>query len=397
VSQDLFPLELDIKSADPKSTAGPDGNGSYSLKTFDSYYFQRSILTPAAAFRFTAPGVDPKLRQAIRSGDTVTLWAVDKKGDTFQTATGFIDETDTHITPSSVEYVLNGRDVLGQLVDNSAIDASNKIVNITNMTIDKILGTLLQNTRISQGYLLQQTPNGPLLFSTNPGETKINALQRCLEFMNCLVWSDVDGQIIIGKPNFAQPNSGTLSLNATGSSKNNILEARVKRAPNLAIRQQITQLQTLGQVDAGSYTFINQDPDVQKLLLSLVGRSVYDVFSYGQGADAVNQITQVGNQTGNYQTIGAAYTRRQIARENMKVIDVEVLMQGHFNDAGVPYDVDQMYEVQISDDLVSEDMYVYQVEFEMTGQAGITTRLHLCRKGSICADSAIITNGSVVG
>jgi len=150
-------------------------------------------------------------------------------------------------------------------------------------------------------------------------------------------------------------------------------------------------------VDAGSYTFINQDPDVQKLLLSLVGRSVYDVFSYGQGADAVNQITQVGNQTGNYQTIGAAYTRRQIARENMKVIDVEVLMQGHFNDAGVPYDVDQMYEVQISDDLVSEDMYVYQVEFEMTGQAGITTRLHLCRKGSICADSAIITNGSVVG
>lgn len=390
MSQDLYPIELDLKSANPASASGPNGDGSYSLRTFDSYSFQRSILTPASSFRFTAPGVDPTLRQAIRSGDTVTLWGIDNNGEAAPAGTGFIDETDTHINPSRVEFVLTGRDVLGQLVDNTAVDSNNRIINIQNVTIDKILGVLLLNTRINQGYATQQTPNGPLIFQTNPGETKINALQRYLEFMNCLVWSGADGRVIIGKPNFAQPNSATLSLNATGSSKNNILEARVKRAPNLAVRQCITQLQTLGQVDAGAYTLLNQDPDVQALAKSLVGRSVYDVFSYGQGADAVNQVIQVGNQSGNYQTIGAALSRRTIARENMKVIDVEVLVQGHFNDSGALYDIDQMYEVQISDENVNEDMYVYQVEYELTLEHGITTRMHLCRKGSICADSAII-------
>lgn len=377
---DLKPIELDFKSANSNSS-----HQVVSLRTFDSYNFDRNILTPASALRFTAPGVDKDLRLSIRSGDTIQLFAVNQNGDKLPIGTGFVDETDTHITPSSFDYVISGRDTLGQLVDNATVDAQNKIVNTTNATLEWVMQFLLQNTRIPKAFIRQQMPNGPILFSTNPGETKINTLQRYLEFTNCLVWTQPNGQVVIGKPNFTQEKQGVLKMSFSNNKGNNLLEARVRRNLNQAIRQIVCQLSTLGQVDAGVYTNFNHDQDMREVRASLVGRSVYRKFDYGSGEDSVNVVTQVGSQSGAPRKIGNEYSLRDIAKDNMKVLDVEAVVEGHINSAGLAYNIDQIYNVQIEDEDVDEDMYVYGCSYELTKEHGMITRLRLCRKGTITA------------
>lgn len=375
---------------DSKPASNTNGAFNNSINTFNSYSFDRNILVPASAFRFTAPGLDKSVRMAMRSGDTVALYAVDDNNKKWPLATGFIDETDTHITPSNIEYVLTGRDTLGQLIDNASVDANNKIVNTENVELKTFMQTLLSNTRVPQGFVPQQLPNGKLLINTNIGETKINALQRYLEFMNCLVWTNAQGQVVIGKPNFSQPVSGLLTMEFSDVRKNNLLEARVRRNTNQAIRIIATQLQTLAQVDAGQFTTVNNDQDMQRVGPYKVGRSVSNVFSYGQGSDVANQISQVGNQSAAPQVLGAAYSRREIARENIKVLDIEVVVSGHFNEAGTPYDIDQIYDVQIEDEDVSEEMYVYSCNYELTLEHGTLTRMRLCRRGNTLVDGAAI-------
>jgi len=383
------PIGIDVKSAAEGNTAA-----SSSIRTFTSYNFDRNMLTPASPFRFMAPGVTKSVRTGIRSSDLVTIWGIGPNGDKQQIGTGIIDETDTNVTSSSIEYNLTGRDTLGQMVDNSAIDANNKIINIENVSIIAILDALIANTRIPKGRKQQGVPNGKMLFQTNTSETKISALQRYLEFSNCLVWTTPQGQVVIGKPNFHQPAMGSLYNLQSDPSKNNVIECRVRRNTNTAIRQIVTQLQSLNQVDAGVYTVRNQDRDVKKVAKSLGGRSVYRLFNYGQGNDTINQITQVGNSSGSPSQIGQALSLREIARENMKVLEVEAVVRGHFNENGLVYNIDQIYNVQIEADDVSEDMYVHSCSYEMTMDHGMLTRLRLCRLGAICADAAAIARSN---
>lgn len=386
MADNAAPVELDFKSVQKGST-----QQATSLRTFTSYNFERNILVPAAAFRFTAPGVDRSLRTAIRSGDWASLYVVDAAGNRQQIGTGIVDETDTHVTPGNVEYVLTGRDLLAQMVDNSAVDKNNRIQNTENISLRTLLKLLIANTRLSQTEpILMQVPNTTLLFQTNPGETKINALQRYLEFTNCLVWTHPNGRVIVGKPNFTQKPLGKLILSSSSPEQNNVIDGRSRRSANMAIRQIVTQLQTLGQVDASAFTVDNNINDMRNIAGSKGGRSVYRTFSYGQGNDAINQLQQVGNQTGTPQDIGAALSRREIARENMKILDVEMVVRGHLNDAGLVYNVDQVYNVNIADDDVFEDMYVYSCAWELTNEHGMITRLKLCKLYTICADGDAI-------
>jgi prophage tail gpP-like protein len=382
-NQKIFkPIEIDFKSF---QASAPTPAESQTLRTFTSYEFDRNLLVPASAFRFSAPGVSTATRLAIRSGDMAELFAVREDGSKEQLATGFIDDTDTHITPSMVDYILTGRDTPSALVDNSAIDANNRVIMIENVRIDTILGQLILNTRIPAGILTQQIPNGQLLFQTNPGETKINALQRYLEFTNCLLWADPNGQLIIGRPDFTQVSSGNLILNSSNPVANNLLEARVKRNVNTAIRTIVTQIQSASLVDAAPYTVGNQDSDMMATKPG-VGRSVYRLFTYGDGNDAVNTVTAIGNggSAGPFD-IGNALSLREIAMENMKILDVEAVVQGHLNGDDEAFDVDQIYDVQIEDENVNEIMYVYAVNYSLTPERGLITRLRLCRKGTIVA------------
>lgn len=375
----MQPLQLEFLSA------GSPSNKPSLIVTFNSYQFERNLLSPAASFRFTAPGVDRDVRMSVRSGDTVQLFAFDGTGKRWPIAMGFVDETDTHIIGGNVEYILSGRDVLGQLVDNASVDVNNNVLYIQKASLKYICGKVLANTRVPQGITLSQVPNGQYMFSSNPGETKMGALQKMLEFANLLVWSTPDGQMIVGKPNFTQQVSGQLLMQYAGKN-NNILEASVRRNVNQAVRICVTQLQDLQSVSPAALpavTQINADSDVQETADQGVGRSVYQTFDYGDGGDTINLITHVGNQSANYQSIGAAISNRVIAMENMKVLDIEVVVRDHTNSFGGIYNIDQIYDVSIDDEEISSPMYCYSVTYEMTLQTGCITRLRLCKLNTI--------------
>ena len=372
------PMQIEFKSAASEYVSQPA-----KLNTFTTYNFDRNILTPASAFRFSAPGVDKAARMAIRSGDMASISVISKNGLFYPIGTGIVDETDCHILPNNVDYILTGRDLAGQLVDNAAVDAQNRIQNTASISLPGLSAQLVKNTRIPQSIILQQVPNGSLLWQTQAGETKINSLQRYLDFTNCLVWTLPNGQLVVGKPNFTSDKVGFLKISSTSPSGNNVMEARVQRNVNQAIRQIVTQLQTMDQVSGAPFTILNADSDMQNVSAAGVGRSVYQTFTYGQGNETVNTITQVGNQNGSPRSIGQEKSQREIARDNMKILDVEAVVEGHFNDSGAPYNIDQIYNVQIDDEDVSEDMYVYACSYELTIGNGMITRLKLCRLGTI--------------
>lgn len=362
------------------------------LDTFTSYSFDRNIMVPASAFRFAAPGVDKSSRMQIRSADNIYLFAVDNSGALQPLATGIIDETDTHITKADVTYNLMGRDVIGQLVDNSAIDSKNVMEQLQNVNLNTILTKLISNTRIPQGFISQQVPNAnKILFQTNAGETKMSSLKRYLDLTNCLVWSKPNGQLVLGKPNFTQTVSGSLISRYSDPTYNNAFEVRVKRNTNTAIRQIAVQLQDLERVNTGYITKVNNDKDMQQFQKTKVGRSVYELFSYGSGTEVVNQINNLGNQGATPRGAGDEYALRKIAEDNVKILDVECVVAGHINENNIPYNIDQMYQVIIEDEDVTEDMYVYAVTYELTPETGAITRLRLCRKNTLVAYAAALS------
>jgi hypothetical protein len=355
IDGNAIPIGVDIISAQP-------GGGRSSLRTFNSYSFERNIMTPAAAFRFAAPAPTREERLAIRSGDQVEFYCTGPQNNKIQIGTGFIDDTDTHVTPAGVEYSISGRDTAGQLVDNDAIDTNNAIVFVKEITLIDIANRLLNGTRLSRSAFVDNgTPNGILRYQSNVGETKMNALQRYTEYCNCLVWSLPTGQLVVGKPNMSQSSSGNLTLSYTSPGGNNLLEARVKRNTNQAIRRLAVQIQALAVVDPTSITMANQEPDVKIVAPNGVGMSKYMVYSLGSGLDAVNTLTQVGTDIEGNNSIGRAYARRHLAMENVKVIDVECVVIGHLNDKNVPYNIDQVYSVFIEDEDLKENLFVYSV------------------------------------
>lgn len=371
----MRPIEIDFKSSLTRAIG--------KISTFTSYMFDRNILSPAAAFRFTAPGVDKSLRQSIRSGDIVSIYCFDEDEKKIPLATGFIDETDTHVTPRSIEYVLTGRDTLGQLVDNDSVDSSNARIYTTSLPLLEIAKLMVKNTRLDPNVIGQQIPNASFLLQTNPGETKATALQRYLEFANCLMWSDPAGRLIVGKPNFKKASSGKLILKSDSLS-NNCLEVRVRRNTNQAIRQIVTLLQAAQDVQPTPFTINNNIRDLVKT--PGVGRSVLRTFTYGQGNDVVNNLSGTG-VGGSPWAIGNQFSQREIARENMKVLDVEVVVRGHLNNNGGIFNIDQIYDCEFEDDTVNEPLYVYACSYELTVEHGMLTRLRLCKINTICATS----------
>jgi prophage tail gpP-like protein len=367
------------------------------LQTFTSYYFERDIQTPAASFHFSAPGVDKASRLAIRSGDRAELYLPGPGPLVSRLATGFVDETETHITGTALDYNISGRDTLSALCDNDSVDEHNKMIAAETITFPALAKQLLRNTRISGSVVVDQgMPTGKLTYQTNVGETKINALQRFLEYANCLVWTKPSGQIVIGKPNMAQAPSGNLYCTLRSPELNNFMDVKVKRNTNQAIRRIAVQMQNLEFSNPTTNTLSNQDEDVLSTAGAGVGRSVLHAYSLGTGMDALNILGFVKGGTGANRLvdIGRAYAAREIAASNVNVVSVIGRTDGHLNENGVAYNIDQVYYVVVEDEDLFEPMYVYKCVYELTENDGMTTTLYLCRLGALVADSAQFGSGA---
>lgn len=361
------------------------GGQNITLDRFLSYKFSSSIMVPVDTFSFEFASPDaPPLTDFMQDGDIAVLTAND-----VQLATGIIDMTETETDPEQGEVSrLSGRDVIGQLEDQCAVSLTSKPIFANSISIENGVKLICQDTKITQFEFRDcPSPSTPPLLASDPSESKLAVLQRFLEPYNIVAWAGPSGELIVGKPNMSQMKKGNL-ICSRADRFSNVLHARVTRnATNIA--------NVIATIWTGQETVQSRIPAQQVLYNNAPGPSRLRGAGYlvpkavvvsnpnsndPQGLSGVNAFTAAGS------TVLQAYGKREIARENFHEIQFQCVVQGHYNDLGEPYMVDTVYHIDYDRGNLSEDMYLYAVDYELTPTGGQRSVLSFCRFGSIVAD-----------
>lgn len=354
------------------------------LDHFLGYQFSSNILTPVDSFSFTfaAPDDSKPFNASVKEGDIVTLFANDEP-----LATGLIDSTEVETDESGGEKVtVVGRDLMGQLEDHSAISIQNKPIYVKNASISDMVKALISQTKI-QGYETQDEPSGSFLFSTEPMESKLSALQRYLEPLNCLAWMTPEGKLKVGKPDMSGQSKGILRLSKE-QKDSNVLSMRVVRSstqiPTLVLPIWAGMEFVQDKVAADALYNKAEGPSRLHKAGQILPRTIVVSNPDGkdsQGLPALNALLAAG---GNH--LFEAYAKRELARANQKELIVTAVMAGHYNEKGEPFSVDTLYKIEYDRGDVNEEMYLFGVEYQLSEDSGQKTILSFCRVGTIVAD-----------
>lgn len=357
------------------------------LENFLDYSFDSSILIPVDSYSFTFANPDGEpFYDSVKEGDLVALYAND-----VPIATGVLDtiEIDTE-TESGEKVTVSGRDLMSYLEDQDTVSVSSKPIYAENASIDTVYGQLAANTRLqSRGLIKRNLPSTPTgLFATQPGESKLTALQRYLESFNVLFWSSPTGNLIVGKPDFTQASSGILKLNK-GARDTNVTSMKViYSAANIAsIILPIWSGQENVQDRIANQALYNKAEGPNRLRTQghVIQKSV--VWSSPKGADP-QSLSDVNILKQNTNALNAI-AQREMARQNQKELIVQVVVPGHYNQNAQPYNIDQVYRIQYDRGSVDEEMYLFHVQYSGSEGTGQKTVLHFCRKNTIVAGNKL--------
>lgn len=362
------------------------GGDAITIDRFLSYQFTSSIMIPVDTFSFSFAAPDgPPLTDLIQDGDIVTLLAND-----IPICTGIIDVTETETDAEFGEKsTLSGRDTMGQLEDQDAVSITSKPIYANSISIENGVRRICQDTKITQFRFSNiPTPSPPPLLASEPGESKLSVLQRFMEPYNILAWTGPNGELIVGKPNMAQPKKGNIILSREDRASN-VLSGRVRRnSTNIG--------NIVAAIWAGQETITSRIGPQQILYNSAPGPTRLRKAGYlvpkavvtsninstdPQGLSGINAVQAGGSQ------VIQAYAKREIARQNFNEIQFECVVPGHFNANGEPYQIDTVYNVNYDRGNLFEDMYLYSVQYQLSLEQGQTTVLGFCRFGSIVADN----------
>lgn len=384
------PVKLIVKPLESKGgVSGQAGDSftnrddTYSLDLFLNYNFSSSILVPvdAFSFSFSAPNSKP-INDIIKAGDLVTLTAND-----IPICTGIIDQIEVETDMEGGERVsLIGRDLMGQLEDQDAISLDSAMIAGQDISVRSALSYFLNNTRITQADI-SSAPGGTSLLATEPGESKLAALQRFMEPLNCVAWMDSSGKIILGKPNMSQEPRGTLGI-LKGKRMSNVLSMKTTRAPTkianrilvIVTEQESTQNQTpLAQQRVNAA----EAPARLFKLGHRLPKAV--VIPIPTSSDPQSLAAAEKLRAGGAAMIDG-YAKRELARQNIDELIVQAVVAGHYNEDGEPFVTDTVYQIQYDRDNIDRKMFLYQVDYNLTSENGQTTHLFFCNLGCIVAD-----------
>jgi prophage tail gpP-like protein len=344
------------------------GRKQFVLTQFLNYNFTASVLIPVDAFSFTfaMPQTPGPINSYIQEGDIAELYAGEKI-----ICTGIVDVVDIETTLEGGDVVtIMGRNLLGQLEDQSTVNAQDKPMWGNNVPLATAAGSVIQHTRI-RGLVTQQAPAGSFLFATEPGESKLTALSRFVEPLNCIIFGDSVGNLVVGRPNMGQAASGDVTCDRDRRTSN-VLSIKAIRAstqiPNVVIP-----------IWTGQETVQHRISASQGVLNPAEGPiRLYNAEHYVQKCVVVcgSNLLQ-------------AYALREIARANISELTVQANVKSHFNDNLAPFSIDTVYNVNYTRAGIQEKMYLYQVEYSCDAQRGPRTSLYFCRLGRIVAGVSV--------
>lgn len=374
-----------------------DGTAKVFLNRFLGYSFTSSILIPVDTFSFdfVAPDDERPLNDIIKEGDIITLY-----GNGIPLSTGIIDQTQIETDADAGEKAqINGRDLMGQMEDQETVSIQNEPIYMTDVTCRRGVERLVEGTRIRR-VVLQDAPTSTFLLAAEPSETKLSALQRFIEPMNCIAWMSPIGEMNIGRPNMAQASKGTVKLSKS-QRESNVLSMSATRGsttiPNVIlpiwagqeeVQSRISAQNALENTARGPARLRNQGHFLQKTVVvsNPQGSSPQDASRVNDLRVASNISQQQANQAGPIpggSTLLQAYALRELARQNYKELIVQAVVPGHYNENGEPWLTDTVYRVIYDRGDVDKEMYLFQIDYMLSGDSGQTTRLYFCNLNTI--------------
>jgi prophage tail gpP-like protein len=354
------------------------------LDRFLNYSFSSSILVPVDTFSFgfVAPDDPRPLNRVIREGDVVTLLANDKP-----IATGIIDQTEVETDADFGEKCqLTGRDLMGQLEDQSMVSTDSRPIYANNYTIEAAISKIIENTRIP-GLLTRNAPKAAYLFAGEPTESKLSALQRFLDPLNCLAWCAPNGKITIGRPNMSQAPKGTLIISK---------EKRISNVTDMKVIRSAAQIANLLIPIWNGQENVQDRIGIQQALVNAargparlfrLGHRLPKTIAYSApNGDTTQDLSEINFLKVGSSNLLQAVAKRELARQNQKEMIVQAVVPGHYNENGEPYQIDTVYKIEYDRGDVDEKMYLFQVEYTFDEGGGQKTSLYFCRLGTIVSD-----------
>lgn len=381
------PVEMRIT---PLVSRTPQRNApvkSLVIDKFLSYNFNNSMLVPVDNFSYTfsAPSDEKPFTDYVLEGDLITLNA---KGQVI--GTGIVDQIEIECDGDSGEKVtVNGRNFLGQLEDQMAVSIDMKPIYMKDIKAVDAVAKIIEGTRLPREIISQDVPNITSLIQTDAGETKLNAILRFLEPLNCLCWSSPEGRLVVGKPNFGQKPLGKLMISKSKRSSNVLSMRVVKSATSIASRIVAmyigAELNVQANITNPNNTFENKAEGPSRLLNNghVVTKTFVSSIATGKDKAAGDEFTRqkLANQAG--KTVLEQEAFRMMARDNFNEVIVTCIVAGHYNEKGDPYATDTVYNIEYDRAGLNENMYLYSVEHSGDTNRGQWTTLNFCRLNTI--------------
>lgn len=180
------------------------------------YEVEADLQTPADGWMVTLGFPAGKMPAGIKSGVRVLL----KVGqDTVMT--GRMDTLRHGIRPNQHLLMMAGRDANAVLVDCSA-----PIFTACEMTLNEVISKIVKPFGITNIRIAATAPLTSAKTSIEPGMTVWEALAQAAEASGLWPWTDPDGTLVIGGPDYTTPPVGTLVMRHDGKG-NNILDIDV--------------------------------------------------------------------------------------------------------------------------------------------------------------------------
>lgn len=360
----------------------------YSTK-FLSYKFSSSILVPVDTFEFKI-SLDEfgEMTVPVREGDIISLYANNQP-----ISTGLVDSIDVETDEKNGTSIgVTGRDLLAQFEDQDAVSLDSSVLYAGNYTVKQVIAALAKDTRIPADPILSDCTLSPWLFATQPGESKLSALQRYCEPLNILFWASPSGRIVIGKPAMYANTLGQLVISRE-QRRSNVLSMRSTRSstqiPNMMLaiwngqettQNRVTAEQIVTNKSLGPQRLLNLGHKVIKAVVTSTPQG-----SSPQDLSQVNDFTVAKASAGDGNLL-KAFAKREIARANLNELQVQCQVVGHYNESGVPYMPNQVYTIKYDLDGIDEDMYLHKVEYTFDVNQSQKTNLFFCRRTAIVSD-----------
>jgi prophage tail gpP-like protein len=387
------PVAIDLTSLTPL----PGAKSVNTLGRFTDYTFSSSMIVPVDTFNFGFRMPDDKgttLQKIAQDGDIATLYANEQ-----YVCTGIIDSVALSVDSHNGEKCsISGRNMLSQLEDNEAVSISADPLFGNSLTINQVLAKLLKDTRIAQNFATQDGPTTPNLFSTAMGETRLQALLRYLEPLNCLVWMKPTGQLCVGKPNFSGTVLGTLYCNRYATPVgSNILSLSMNRG-STTIPNTVTAYWSGAELAAASPQATYSNTASGPARLRNAGQNIIRSMVISTPDQSSTQgLTNVNRLAGGQQSYLLSFMKRMVAEANRNELEVSIVVAGHYNPNGDPFLIDQVYHITCDRADIDKPMYLYAVDYSLSPQEGQRTTLHFCNLGTIVADTLVSTSGDANG